>query len=227
MNILDKVVLPSNGMMENVPKEVTIRDMKGRELSTLFSSLTDASIDNVISEVTDPSVDPDLLCDEDKKFILHKTRELTFGNTVDQTLRCPFCSKIHNYTIDYNDLSFDLLDEDKFNETIEMPDGNTITKKVPSKLDWDKIHRYKEKRNLPESYSYILLQVARINTINGKKKSLGEIIAYLENLPAKDLRNLTDKLELKFGLDTTFIAECKSCKTDFPGGIGINADLFR
>lgn len=227
MNNIDKVVLPTNGLLEDTPKEVKIRGMKGRELSTLFSSLTEASIDSVIAEVTEPKVDPDLLTDEDKVFILHKTRELTFGDKVEQNLRCPICGHIDLYEVSYEDLEFTLLEEEVLNEEIEMSDGKVITKKIPTKADWKNVHRYKEKRKLPEDYSFILLQAIRINTIDGKSKTLGEVITYLENLPGKDLRQLYDKLDIKYGLDTSFKVNCNSCKSEFTGGIGINADLFR
>jgi hypothetical protein len=227
MNNIDKVVLPSNGLIDDVPREVTIRDMKGRELSTLFSSLTDASVDSVIVSVVSPKINPEALTDEDKHFILHKTRELTFGDTVEQSLRCPICGSIDNYQVNYSDLDFILLDEDKYKEEVKLSDGTTITRKIPTKASWEKIHRYKEKRNLPDDYSFILLQAAKIETIDGKTKSLGEIITYLENLPAKELRQLYDNLNIKFGLDTTFKVKCTSCKSEFTGGIGINADLFR
>lgn len=227
MNNIDKVVLPSNGLLEDTPKEVKIRGMKGREISTIFSSLTEASIDAVLTEVTEPKVNPSLLTDEDKTFILHKTRELTFGDKVEQSLRCPICGHIDSYEISYGDLEFTLLEEDMLNEEIKMSDGKVITKKIPVKSDWDKIRRYKEKRNLPDDYSFILLQAIRIKTIDGSAKSLGEVITYLENLPGKDLIALHDRLAIKFGLDTSFKVNCKSCKTEFTGGIGINADLFR
>jgi uncharacterized C2H2 Zn-finger protein len=201
--------------------------MKGKELSTLFSSFNEAAVDEIIKAVTDPSVDPDMLCDEDKKFILHKTRVLTFGNMLDQTLRCPFCGKIHTYNIDYDNFELSHLDEDWLNEKITMPDGKVITKAIPTKADWNAAHKHKEKRGLPDSYSYLLLQAIRISHVDGSRKTLSELIDYLENLPGRDLSFLTRKLELKFGLDTTFTVECQSCHTDFTGGVGINADMFR
>jgi len=227
MNNIERVKLPSNGLLRNVPDEVVIRGMKGIELSTLFSSFNEAAVEDIIKNVTDPSLDPDILCDEDKKFILHKTRVLTFGSPLDQTLRCPFCGKIHTYVLDYDNFETVYLDEEALLEEVTMPDGKVITKAIPTKLDWDAAHKHKEKRNLPDSYSYILLQAVRIGKVNGSKKSISELVDYLENLPGKDLLYLVKKLDIKFGLNTTFTVECQSCHIDFTGGVGINADTFR
>jgi hypothetical protein len=227
MNNLNKIILPSNGLIEGIPREVAVRGMKGVEISTVYSSLSEASIDNVIKNVTDPSLDPDTLCDEDKKAILHETRRLTFGDELNLTLKCPICGKIHNYTINYKDLEVTVADQDKLEETFTMFDGKVIKRGIPTKATWNVITRHKEKRNLPDTYAFLLLQVAHIDTVNGKKMSVAELIEYLENIPGKDLVKLTKFLDYKFGLDTTFKTECKSCHTEFTGGVGINADLFR
>lgn len=226
MNNVKKIQLPSNGLVGETPAEVTIRGMKGREISTLYSSLTEAAIEEIIKEVTNPSLNPDDLCDEDKSVILHETRRLTFGDEVEQSLRCPICGKIHKYVISYDDLNFVLLDEDKMAEVLTTKGGKRITRRVPTKKDWTAIHRHKEKRNLPDTYAFLLLQISKINTIDNKKPSILEMVEYLENLPGKELLEIVEFLDNNFGLDTTYKVECNFCHTDFTGGIGINADLF-
>lgn len=225
MNNIEKVILPSNGLL-GVEREVTIRGMKGIEISTLFSSLTDAAIDNIIKSVTDPSLDPENLCDEDKKFILHKTRVLTFGNNIEQTLRCPYCRNIHTYELNYKDFEVTLLEEDYITKVIEIGNDKIIPR-IPNSKVFNEINRYKDKANLSSDYTFILLQVARIDTVNGKKIPIVKMIEYLENLPGVELVKLSKELDVKFGLNTTFIVECNNCNTAFTGGIGINADLFR
>lgn len=226
MNNIDKKALPSNGLMPNVPNEVTIRGMKGREISTLFSSLTDASIDAIIKGVTEPSLDPDLMCDEDKAFVLHQTRVLTFGPEVQQTLRCPLCGHIHDYVFNYGDLEITYLDENHLEEELVVGE-QIIKRRIPDQKILDEVKRYKEKVNLQDSYAFILLQAAKIATINGKKKPVGELVEYLENLPGNELVKISRFLDKRFGLETTFKVECDKCHTAFTGGIGINADLFR
>ena len=226
MNNIDKKVLPSNGLLEGVPKEVTIRGMKGREISTLFSSLTDASIEAIIKDVTNPSLNPDELTDEDKAFILHQTRILTFGNELQQTLRCPFCKHIENYVLDYNDFEILYLDESHLTEEMTL-DDKVIKRRLVTAENLKEARAYKDKINLPDSYAFILLQAIRIGTINGKHKTISELVEYLENLPGKDLVNVARFLDTKFGLQTDFTVECENCKTAFTGGVGIDADMFR
>ena len=226
MNNIDKKALPSNGLMPNIPSEITIRGMKGREISTLFSSLTDASVDAIIKGVTEPNLDPDLMCDEDKAFVLHQARVLTFGSEVQQTLRCPLCGHIHDYVFDYGDLNIVYLDENHLDEELII-DGQTIKRRIPDQKILEEARRYKAKAGLQDSYAFILLQATRIATINGKKKSIGELTEYLENLPGNELVKISRFLDKKFGLETTFKVECNKCHIAFTGGIGINADLFR
>lgn len=226
MNNIDKKVLPSNGLIEGVPKEVTIRGMKGREISTLFSSLTDASIEAIIKDVTNPSLDPEDLTDEDKAFILHQTRVLTFGRELQQTLRCPFCKHIDHYILNYDDFEIIYLDENHLNDELVLED-KTIKRRLVTVEHLKEARAYKEKINLPDSYAFILLQATRIGSINGKKKSIAELVEYLENLPGKELVKVARFLDVKFGLQTDFTVECTNCHTAFTGGVGINADMFR
>ena len=228
MNNIEKKVLPSNGLIEGIPREVEIRGMKGREISTLFSSLTDAAIDNIIKSVTTPSLDPDELCDEDKLYILHQTRVLTFGNEVEQTLRCPACGMIQDHVFNYEDFDFTLLEEEKLKEEFTLSDGETVIKRRIVTQDIIKeLARYKEKFKLPDSYAFILLQAARIGKVDGKKKSTSELIEFLNDMQGKDLIKLAKFLDFNFGLNTNFKIKCTKCQFNFEGGIGINADLFR
>lgn len=226
MNNIDRKVLPSNGNLPNIPREVEIRGMKGREISTLFSSLTDSAINDIIKNVTTPSLDPNDLCDEDKLYILHQTRVLTFGQEVEQSLRCPACGHIHSYIFNYEDFDFTLLEEEKLTEEFRVGE-DVITRRIANQEIIDEMMRHKEKFNLPDSYAFLLLQASRIGRINNKKKSTMELVQYLENMQGKDLIKLSKFLELDFGLKTRFKVECVKCRHKFEGGIGINADLFR
>lgn len=226
MNNIDKKVLPSNGLIEGIPKEVTIRGMKGKEISTLFSSLTDASIESIIKEVTDPRLDPEELTDEDKAFILHQTRILTFGHELQQTLRCPFCKHIDNYILDYNNFEVIYLDENHLTDELEL-DGVIIKRRLVNTELLKEARNYKNKVNLPDDYAFILLQATRIASLNNKKKTIAELVEYLENIQGKDLVKVARFLDAKFGLQTDFTVECSNCHTAFTGGVGINADMFR
>lgn len=227
----DKYVLPSNGFL-NYPREVTIRAMTGRELSMAYSVLNEAVIDEIIANVIEPKIDINDLCDEDKSFILHSTRVLTFGHEVSQVLRCPFCGMINNYTINYKDLDIKLLESpEQTSGTFICPNGDEIKKQIPTSERFNEITTYKNKHNIPAYDSFLLMQVARIDyvkTSDGRRiKSIAELMDYLAFLPGSIFMDISDFLTEQFGLNTTFEVDCKSCNTAITGGLGITADLFR
>lgn len=226
MQNIDKEVLPSNGLLD-APKEVGIRAMTGREISTIYSSLNEESINQVIKSVTTPSLDPNDLCDQDKSFILHKTRTLTFGDEIHQTLKCPFCGHIHEYTINYSDFNTKYLTQEYLDEVVELSNGDKVSRRIATRKVWKEIDNHKTKRNLSDMYAYILLVSSRVGEINGERKSIGELVEYLENLPGNDLVKIDRGFGERFGLDTTYIQQCAKCKLDITGGVGINADMFR
>ncbi len=223
---VEKVLLPSRGLLGTL-EEVTVRAMKGMEISTIYSSLNPESIDQVLVAVTEPAIDPKKTPEEDKFFILHKTRTLTFGNEIDQTLRCPVCKHVETYVINYDDFEVVTLEEDQIHKTIKLEDGTEIETRIATSSVWTNIDSYKEKRNLPATYAFIFLIASGIGKINGEKKSIGELVEYLENLMGSDLMEISKNVGVKFGLDVSFTVPCSKCKTEIPGGIGINADMFR
>lgn len=228
----DKYILPSNGFL-GYPREVTIRAMNGRELSMAYSILNETTIDEIIYNVIEPKIEVSQLCDEDKAFILHSTRVLTFGHKIDQVLRCPFCGEIHTYTIDYRDLETTYLEsEEQTSGLFTLPNGDEIKKQIPTSARFSEINLYKTKHNIPAYDSFLLLQVAKIEYIKVKEdarriRSITELMDYLANIPGNDFMDVAEFLDVKFGLNTTFEAECKGCGTTLTGGIGITADLFR
>jgi uncharacterized C2H2 Zn-finger protein len=228
----DKYILPSNGML-GYPKYVTIRAMTGRELSMVYSTLNEAVINEVITNVIEPKISIDLLCDEDRAFILHSTRVLTFGRDVVQVLRCPFCGEIHSYKLDYSNFNIKYLEsEEDASGIYKLDNGDEIKKRVPSTERFNEIAAYKEKYNVPAYDAFLLLQVAKVDYIKesttGRRiKPIAEIMDYLANLPGDIFMDITEFLDTKFGLDTTFTVECEGCQNTLTGGLGITADLFR
>lgn len=227
MKNIDKLVLPSNGLIPEIPREVTVRAMQGDELSTLYSSLTDASIEEVIQSVTKEKLNPDILCDEDKAAILHKTRRLTFGDIVQQTQVCPHCQKVHTYEIDYNDFEFTELDIDLFKTEITLSNGDKVTRRLPNKEILQDIEVAKKRRPLKKGEMFNVLLFSKIETVNGKRLTLLEGLEWLSNLKGTDWVLLSKMLDIRFGLNVSYVVECPNCELAFTGGLGINADLFR
>lgn len=229
MNV-EKTILPTNGLV-GYEREVTISAMKGRHLSAMLSSLDEGSIDSVIEDIIEPKIDINELTDEDKTFILHKSRVLTFGNLIKQTLKCPICGDVHEYEIHYDNFEITYLTEEDTQKTVEVEFDKKkyeITNQIPTGATWEEIEQYKRRFNPENSMAYILMQAALINTVNGKRWSMSEKVNFLADiLPAKYLIELAKAFELNYGFNPTYVVECPNSGTAFTGGLAITADLFR
>lgn len=229
MNI-QKYTLPSNGML-GYKKDITIRAMKGRELATAYSSLSEASLDAIITAIIEPKISVDLLCDEDKVFILHMARIQTFGDTIKQTLRCPFCGAIHEYEVSYEDFEVRKLESmEEVEGEYTLPNGDVIKKRIPTAEIFEDLNIYRDKNKLELVDNYLLNIVARVDNIKTDERKLTtttELINYLSDLDGRDFVKVADFLVTTFGLDTTYTVECNNCQTALSGGLGITADLFR
>lgn len=229
MNI-EKVVLPTNGLVK-YPREVYISAMRGRHLSTILSSLDDGAVDKVIEDIIEPKISITELTDEDKTFILHKARTLTFGNEIKQTLKCPVCGDIHEYTLNYEDFdTIYLREEDVGKELIINVGGKeyAIINKIPTGETWEEVEQYKRRYKPVPTLAYILIQAAHISTINGRGWTMAEKVNFLaDELPANLLVEVAQFLDVKYGFDPTYLVECHNTGTAFTGGLAITADLFR
>lgn len=226
-------ILPSNGHL-GYAKKVNIRSMKGGELSTAMSSLTAASMDRIIEAVMQPLISADMLSDEDKFFILHMARVQTFGDILSQAIRCPFCGEIHTYDVNYNDFKVKYLDnEDEASGEKNIEFGTnklTVKKRIPTAEDFADIKLYQEKHKPNADFAFILYMIAKIKYIilNDKKyTTISELMNLLVDLDGLAFLEIDEFVKTEFGLDTTFIVDCKTCKIAVTGGVGINADLFR
>ena len=225
--IIDKLKLPSNGLL-GVPKEINVKALTGRELNMIYSSLSDASVNEVIKRITEPQMDPDLLCDEDKGAILYFSRLLTFGENIDQFFKCPHCGQIHKQTVRYSDLTVNYLEE--FDSVIELGNGDKVYKRVPTQEIQNEINQFKEKNNIDAFDSYLLYLLARIEKVVTPNEIINNrflLFNYLGDLHGKEFAKIMDNIEVNFGLDVTFRAFCPNTKLEFVGVVGINADFFR
>lgn len=227
MNI-KKINLVSDGLLENVPETITVREMKGSELSTVFSNFNDEAVEYVIeSVIVDEGIDIDDLTEQDKHLILHTTRVLTFGNTITQTLRCPFCNQIHDYDIDYSEFDIDLLDETYLSDSKFTVGEHTYERKIPTARDFKTIKRFKERANISFQDDFIVLQMLHIKSVDGKVLPNSTLIDLLKDIPAKELLEVSKKLSTKFGLNTNYAVECLACGNEIQGVLGITPNLFR
>ena len=172
------------------------------------------------------------MCDEDKWYILHQARVLTMGTTINLKLKSPHDSTgaIFDYTLDYNDFNLNYLDEDELNREVSVQDldnkWHTIEKQPLNTLIRDEIDAYRRKFNPPQTEALIWNQAAKIKKLDGKKRTIKELVEFILDLPASQLNHLITSLNLNFGLDTTYTVECPTTHLAFTGGLAFTADLF-
>jgi len=227
---INKYKLPSNGLL-GYQDEVSIRSMTGRELSTAYSSLSDASIEEIIKGVIEPKIDLRIMADEDKLFILHTTRVLTFGKELRQVLRCPICGEIHDYEVNYDDFKIDYLDIKEESSILKLKDTDIeVKRKIPVAEDYLEAKYFQEKYSIPERDSFLILQALKVEYIKDDKKhyrTMREKVDYLGDLQGSLFMDIVEFVNVRFGLNTNFNVECKSCSNVIQGGVGISADFFR
>lgn len=227
--VIEKFKLPSNGLL-GAPAEVKIKAMRGRELNMVYSSLSDASIDKIIERVTDPSLDPEELCDEDKSAILYYTRLLTFGEYIDQHMKCPHCGGIHKVSANYSEFVLTLLEEDNL-KVVHLDNGDELHRRVPTPKIQKEIELFKKRYEVDVLDSQLLLMMTRIDKIVKEDgttiRNLKMLFDYLADLEGRIFGDIIDNIDIKFGLNTTFEIECPETLLTFKGVTGINADFFR
>lgn len=226
MNIAE-ITLPSNGNLPRVPAKVTIREMTGAELTAIYSNFNDEIIDEIVQAVIETEgINIEDLAEQDKHMILHQTRVLSFGNTITQTLRCPFCGVIHDYEIDYGTFKATLIDDEYLSKTTFEIGKHTYVRKIPTVRDFKRIRDTKQKYSISFKDDFILAIMVYVDTVDGRKMPDLDLLNHLKDLPAKDLKQVATELAVKFGLDTTFTVECEDCHNAITGGLGISPNLF-
>lgn len=225
---LDKIKLPSNGLLK-VPKEITIRGLNVGELATIYASMSDASIDTVLKGIIQVSFDTNLLTDEDKSFILHRARQLTFGTDIVVGTRCPFCGEIESaHSVSYDDFKVDYLTPEIVNEELELSNGDKVTRNFPTEFDKEQVKKLIMNFSLTSpGDKFTLSQVLLLDKVNGSKLSALDKLNYIRNMTPMDFSKLVQFNIYKYGINTTYTVECKGCGQTYTGGIGLSADLFR
>ena len=233
----EKYMLPTAGMLEGVPKEVTIRNMTTAEEKMLLGS-SDDSFDAIIGRcVVDEGFDINSITSADKFFLLIKLRVISYGADYYYRYQCPYCGKVHEYMVNLDELETIYLPED-FKEpydTFTLPmSKHEVTLKIPRIRDLNdnkmKVKRYNKK--FPEAQGDISLvygMMSNIATINGKEMGGMEYLRFIEELPAKDssfIRNRIQRLEV--GIDTRLFETCKTskCGEDLEINLRLGPEFF-
>ena len=232
---LAKYPLPSNGVLPDVPKEITLRNMTTAEEKMLLGSAEDV-FDQIIKKcVVEPEdFNIDRIPLMDKNFIYVMLRVVSYGSDYKFEYRCPECGKVSTTTIDLDDLEVEPLPEDFKDpwDTFELPVcGDTISLTLPRNEDFAKIRsRVRQYNNkFPDAVgdeSWIFGMMAFISQINGKAvdPSLHNYVSDLNVRDASYIRHRINKLS--GGIAKTVVVHCAKCGEDVEVEIPLGANFF-
>lgn len=234
----EKHRLPTNGVLEGIPKEITIRNMKTAEEKMLLGSSEEAYDDIIRSCITDEKIDFDAFTAADKFFTLVKLRVISYGPEYYFRYQCPFCGKIYEYQTNLDELEVFYLPDD-FKEPYDsfpLPVAkDTITLKLPRLRDIksmrNKVRRYN--MQFPEAKGDITLiygMATNIDAVNGKQLVGNEMVQYLEDLAVRDSSYIRNRISrLKIGMDARVFETCKNprCKELLDIPISVGYEFFR
>lgn len=238
--ITDKIKLPSRSLFyENIPAELTIRSMGTEEEKLVYSSISDETINTLISAcIVGTTIDVRDLTPIDKHFILMKLRILTYGGEYHIEARCPYCKKKHSYTINLEDLiSIDLAEDFEYPLAIDLPISKDKLKlKVLSGADHEAIEKdskriYKQFPNYQGDASYHATLMKHILSVEGKEFSVNsERLEYVKLLEGRDSAQIWNAVDsVKYGYDLIVELTCKNplCREEFESGVPSNQEFFR
>lgn len=240
MNSFEKTYqLPSNGFFGG-PKEITLRAMTTKEEKILLTARDFSMFDRIVKSccVSPKDLDMGLLHQNDIMYLVYALRELTFGNTYIQDIKCPECGFNQEAEIDIADMEVNILDTDNMDErlTVKLPvSGDTLQLRLLSSGDIKTINSQikqkvaKGKIQDPDSYEFLVKLSETIVNKNGEEfESNEEKRHYADNLNLRDLVAIQNTLnKINFGLDNRVVITCAKCNEDVEVNGLICPEFFR
>ena len=103
--------LPSNGLFGG-PKEITLRAMTTKEEKILMTSRDFSVFERLVKSccVEPKDLDIGLLHQNDIMYLIYALRELTFGTTYNQEIKCPECGAKQEIEVDISEMEVNILD---------------------------------------------------------------------------------------------------------------------
>jgi hypothetical protein len=243
-SVIDKytkeIDIPSQGYLGG-PKRVTIRAMTTVEEKILYSSRDNSFIKRICKSCTvSPKVlDTNKLLPADLYYMIFQIRELTFGPTYKQPIRCPYCKLQQDAEINIADFEYKLLDDDIDSKlSIELPISKAkvqlklISQDAVDEAERASIKLFQDgKISDLEGYTLVRKLSAMIDSVVGMVfESENDKIAYVNNMHLMDLNAIRNTLNsVDFGLKTDVTVKCQntSCNEDMEVIGTICPEFFR
>ena len=220
-----RVKIPSKGYAGG-PKEVVIRAMTTAEEKILYSSKSFSFIEKIVKACTiEPKVlDMNTLYPADLFYLIYCIRELTFGPTYEQKIKCSECGVIQDAIIDISKFEYDEIPDDVDSKLVlELPickdrlklhlitqaEDNALSKEIDRLVQKNKITDV-------DGFEFIQRLIRSIESVEGVDFNSEEArISYVNKLHAMDVNAIRNQLnKLTFGLKNNCIVTCKSCESE-------------
>ena len=231
----EKFKLPSNGTLEGVPAEVTLRNMTTAEEKMLLGSAEDV-FDQIIKKcVVEPAdFDIDKIPMMDKNFLYVMLRSVSYGPDYKFEYICPECGRRSVAEISLDDLEVTYLPKDfkEIFDVITLPVcGDKISLKLPRNSDFTKVrNRVRQfQAKFPDAVGdegWVFGMMAFIAEINGKEVD-SSLHDYVNDLHVKDVGYLRHRInKLEGGIERNYTVHCPKCNSDVEVPIPMGANFF-
>ena len=175
--LTEVIKMPSKGLINGVPKEVTIRAVQRKDKKKLLMSETDNVLLSLLqySVVSHTDFNVYDLLPFESEYLLYRLRILTYGPKHTFKQHCKFCGEINEVELDLNSIPvLDLPSNFKLTFDIQLPvSGNVLTCKLLT--EGEKIAINKQSKELQnatgdEQAGLDMIWESRVIAINGNKK---------------------------------------------------------
>ena len=159
----------------------------------------------------------------DYVYLLHKLRVVTYGKDYKMSVRCPYCGKLINATINLDELKVREFDKSLASLLkVHLPrtgvdiELNMMTPRMQDEIEARR--REMNKKSSGQESGLLITLDAIISSINGEQLGAIEKEKFIRKLPMLDVNLIlktAEKLNLSIGVDNSIKVSCDGCGREF------------
>lgn len=228
-SIIEEYKLPSHGKVysKEINPEGTISSMTTEdEMKKLAPSDKQYKVMSDVIEgcmTEKPAIHVYDMCMGDYVYLLHKLRVVTYGKDYKMSVRCPYCGKLINTTINLDELKVREFDESLASLLkVHLPrtgvdiELNMMTPRMQDEIEARR--REMNKKSSGQESGLLITLDAIISSINGEQLGAIEKEKFIRKLPMLDVNLIlktAEKLNLSIGVDNSIKVSCDGCGREF------------
>lgn len=228
-SIIEEYKLPSHGKVysKEINPEGTISSMTTEdEMKKLAPSDKQYKVMSDVIEgcmTEKPAIHVYDMCMGDYVYLLHKLRVVTYGKDYKMSVRCPYCGKLINATINLDELKVREFDESLASLLkVHLPrtgvdiELNMMTPRMQDEIESRR--REMNKKSSGQESGLLITLDAIISSINGEQLGAIEKEKFIRKLPMLDVNLIlktAEKLNLSIGVDNSIKVSCDGCGREF------------